>query len=236
MNDKDNTFIFKPEREEKPHIDRTGNDAYSSARRVRYRKEEEKTSPLIYVVIGLSVVLIITIILGLIILTSDRNNNNNGDINKQPPVEIVDDENTEEDEPELVINFYGLIFNYDRIFLLESGNGYGVSADLYESGTQKVGTRVVRITDETEIRDNGKRISMDAFISVIRNQGGDMILFDSQVREEDNVVLLITYDSRGFEEEIPQEPEKPEPPAEIPEDTNNPNEEAPEDIAGEVVS
>ena len=72
MNDKDNTFIFKPDEieilEDKPHVDRSPRDEYSRARITKARKEEEKTSILPYVAVGLAVVLLITVILGVLVL------------------------------------------------------------------------------------------------------------------------------------------------------------------------
>ncbi len=212
MNDKDNTFIFEPEENIKPHIDRTEGDKYSSERRGVYKKEEEKISPLAYVAVGLAAVLIITIIIGIIVLNSEGNkgefNTPQNGTEDLTGVDITNDDEPEEEKPETV-TYYGLIFNDDRIFLLESGDGYAISADLYDNNGKKVETRRVRVTEETEIRDNGQRISLDAFISVIENQGGDKNLFGSEIREDDSVVIYIAYDSRTFEEEIPEAPEIP---------------------------
>ena len=244
FNDKNDTFIFKPEEEVKPHIDRTESDKYSSARRGVYnKKEEEKISPLIYVAAGLAAVLVVAIIIGLIVLNSDGNKNNANKPQEQQEElkggETISGEDEEEEDDEIeTITYYGLVFNSDRIFMLESEEGYAISADLYDNSDKKVETRRVRITEETEIRDNGQRISMDAFISVIENQGGDKNVFGSEIREEDSVVTYIAYDSRSFEEDIPEgpevpteEPTEPENPPEVP--TEEPTE-PPAPIQGEV--
>lgn len=213
-NNKNDTFIFKPEEDVKPHINRTANDTYSSARRGTHKKkEEEKISPLAYVAIGLAVVICITIIIGVLVLKSGGNQDTT-DKPKEPSTVISGEEENPEDETEEeiteTVNFYELMFNEEKIFLLESGDGYAISADLYDNSGKSVDTRRVRITKETEIRDNGQRISVDAFISVVENQGGDKIFFGSEIREEDDVVMYIAYDSRTFEEDIPNEINPPE--------------------------
>jgi len=246
FNDKNDTFIFKPEKQQgKPQVNRTESDDYSYARRGVYKREEEKMSPLVYVAAGLAAVLIITIIIGLVIWNSGGDEN---ETNKKPEDtniivnggEDTEDEDDDEEE-EFTITFYGLIFNDERIYLLENEDGeagYAIYADLYDNEDNKIETRRVRITEETEIRDNGQRISLDAFMNVIRNQGGDKNLFGSEIREEDNVVIHIAYDSRSFEEDIPEVTDPPEPEPEEPEPITPETPEPPitpeEPVEGEV--
>ena len=223
MNDKDNTFIFKPDEieilEDKPHVDRSPRDEYSRARITKARKEEEKPSILPYVAVGLAVVLLITVVLGVLVLRGDISFRKETEEPPTPPVIEV-----EEPEEEVVetTQKWEITFDPDGVYHMESGNGYAVFADWYDASGKKVNSRKkVYITEETDIRDNGKRISADAFIYIIKNQGGSSVFFQSEVETESDKILSITYDSRGFEEEEPEElPEEPEveiPPTETPE-------------------
>ena len=226
MNDKDNTFIFKPDEieilEDKPHIDRSPRDEYSRARITKARKEEEKPSILPYVAVGLAVVLLITVILGVLVLRGDISFRKETEDPPTPPVIEVEEEEEPEEEVVETTQKWEITFDPDGVYHMESGNGYAVFADWYDASGKKVNSRKkVYITEETDIRDNGKRISADAFIYIIKNQGGSSVFFQSEVETESDKILSITYDSRGFEEEEPEElPEEPEveiPPTETPE-------------------
>lgn len=228
MNDKDNTFIFKPDEieilEDKPHIDRSPRDEYSRARITKARKEEEKPSILPYVAVGLAVVLLITVILGVLVLRGDISFRKETEEPPTPPVIEVEEEEEPEEEEVETTQKWEITFDPDGVYHMESGNGYAVFADWYDASGKKVNSRKkVYITEETDIRDNGKRISADAFIYIIKNQGGSSVFFQSEVETESDKILSITYDSRGFEEEEPEElPEEPEveiPPTETPETT-----------------
>lgn len=222
MNDKDNTFIFKPDEievlEDKPHIDRSPRDEYSRARITKARKEEEKPSILPYVAVGLAVVLLITVILGVLVLRGDISFRKETEELPIPPVVQVEEEEEPEEEIVETTQKWEITFDPDGVYHMESGNGYAVFADWYDASGKKVNSRKkVYITSETDIRDNGKRISADAFIYIIKNQGGSSVFFQSEVEMESDKILSITYDSRGFEEEEPEE---------IPEETEG--EETPE--------
>ena len=208
MNDKDNTFIFKPDEieilEDKPHIDRSPRDEYSRARITKARKEEEKPSILPYVAVGLAVVLLITAIMGVLVLRGDISFRKETEEPPTPPVVEVEEEEEPEEEVQPTQK-WEITFDPDGVYHMESGNGYAVFADWYDASGKKVNSRKkVYITSETDIRDNGKRISADAFIYIIKNQGGSSVFFQSEVETESDKVLSIIYDSRGFEEEEPE--------------------------------
>ena len=242
--DKDETFVFKSVPEEKPHIDRTEDDKFSYARKsVEYEEEEEdSTSPLVITAIVLAVILIVTIIGGVIYLSGI--NKGKQQTEEKPPIVNVEEEEKEEEE-EIIETDYNLIFDSEQIFYMENGKGYAVSTVFFDTRDKFIKKEMTYVTDETVIKDNGKRISVEAFINVIKNQGGDLIMFDSRVREEDSLVLTINYDSRTFvPEEIPEEnpeettPEESTPEEEIKEEENpseeNPSEEvSPEDAPSE---
>ena len=214
MNDKDKTFIFKPEKDGKEIIDRSDFDEYTAPRRSREQKEKEESGNILaYIAIGLAILLVIAIAVTFFIV---KNRNN-------PPKHPEDDniiietdneeEEPEEEEKEEVISSWGVSFDSDEIYHMESGNGYAVFSDFYRNnGKREYVKRKVYIDDETDIRDNGKRITTDAFIYIIKNQGGNLIIFDSEIEENSNKIISISYDSRGFEEEEPETvlEEKPE--------------------------
>lgn len=226
MNDKDNTFIFKPDEieilEDKPHVDRSPRDEYSRARITKARKEEEKPSILPYVAVGLAVVLLITVVLGVLVLRGDISFRKETEDPPIPPVIEVEEEEEPEEEVVETTQKWEITFDPDGVYHMESGNGYAVFADWYDASGKKVNSRKkVYITSETDIRDNGKRISADAFIYIIKNQGGSSVFFQSEVETESDKIISITYDSRGFEEEepeeLPEETEGEEAPAVTPE-------------------
>lgn len=205
MNDKDNTFIFKPDEieilEDKPHIDRSPRDEYSRARRTKARQEEEKPSILPYVAVGLAVVLLITVIMGVLVLRGDISFRKETEEPSIPPVIEVEEEEEPEEDVQLTQK-WEITFDPNGIYHMESGNGFAVFADWYDASGKKVNSRKkVYITDKTDIRDNGKRISADAFIYIIQNQGGSSVFFQSEVETETDKIFSITYDSRGFAEE-----------------------------------
>lgn len=209
MNDKDNTFIFKPDEieilEDKPHIDRSPRDEYSRARRTKAH-QEEKPSILPYVAVGLAVVLLITVIIGVLMLRGDISFRKETEEPPAPPVIEVEEEEKMEEEEVQTTQKWEITFDPDGVYHMESGNGYAVFADWYDASGKKVNSRKkVYITSETDIRDNGKRISADAFIYIIKNQGGSSVFFQSEVETESDKIISITYDSRGFEEEEPEE-------------------------------
>ena len=226
MNDKDNTFIFKPDEieilEDKPHIDRSPRDEYSRARITKARKEEEKPSILPYVAVGLAVVLLITVIMGVLVLRGDISFRKETEEPPTPPVIEVEEEEEPEEEVQPTQK-WEITFDPEGIYHMESGNGYVVFADWYDASGKKVNSRKkVYITSETDIRDNGKRISADAFIYIIKNQGGSSVFFQSEVETESDKILSITYDSRGFAEEEPEIEELPADTPQPPETTENP--------------
>lgn len=221
MNDKDNTFIFKPDEievlEDKPHIERSPRDEYSRARRTNARQEEEKPSILPYVAVGLAVVLLITVIIGVLVLRGDIGFRKETEEPPTPPVVEVEEEEELEEDVQLTQK-WEITFDPNGIYHMESGNGYAVFADWYDASGEKVNSRKkVYITSETDIRDNGKRISSDAFIYIIENQGGSSVFFQSEVETETDKILSITYDSRGFAEEEPEIEETPADTPEVPE-------------------
>ena len=70
--EKDETFIFKPEKDEKPLLKNPEEDRYSKARIPKPAEEEEeyeeKNSALVIIAITLAVILVATIIVAIMIL------------------------------------------------------------------------------------------------------------------------------------------------------------------------
>lgn len=207
-NDKSETFEFKPMREEKPQLNRRENDVYSSARRsVQHKKEDEGNNrTLVYVAIILAVLLIASLIAGIFILKSGKNEENT------PPVEenLIIGEDEEEEEPEEnkeIVVECSMIFYADSV--IKKNGEYTVLADLYDKNFYKFDNRKLVITKDTLIKEDGKRLSMDALIYLVESMAGEGIVFEGEIRDEDNVVLSISFDG-SFREEIEEEPQTPE--------------------------
>lgn len=208
-NDKSETFEFKPVREEKPQINRRENDVYSSARKsVEYDKNEEGTNrTLVYVAIVLAVLLIVAIVAGIFILKSGNNAENQ--IPEQENIivsEKEEEENLPEEEKEIIVEC-SMIFYADSV--IKKNGEYTVLADLYDKDFYKFDNRKLIITNDTLIKEDGKRLSMDALMYLVESMAGEGIVFQGEIREEDNVVLSISFDG-SFRQEMEEKPQEPE--------------------------
>lgn len=219
MNEKDKTVEFNPVKEvNKERINRSSSDVYSSARSNSYgqrpRKKSNDSKGLIYIAIFLTVALIVAIVAGIIVISSTNSLNNE----KEPEENIVFPVEDEEEEPEEEIvneeNIYNIIFYGETV--KKTGDGYTIAADLYDSNLNKVGTRKIKITSETVIKESGERMSAEGFVYTIESLTGEMISVEGKIREEDSLALTLSYDG-SFREEM-QEPE--EQPEEVPEEEN----------------
>lgn len=215
--DNGDTFRFRPG-EEKPQINRSENDEYSSARRNKaYEEEEEKSSNILpYIAIALAVLLILAVVAGIFILKRGKEPQNNIPQDEEV-IKIPEEEEEEEETPEITL-VCSMVFDSSRIY--KNGDGYAVLADLYDKDFYSFDSRKLIINEETDIRESGKRISKDALIYIIRNTAGDAIVFDGEIRESDNTVLSISFDSSVLEapeEETPEEENPPKEPEETPE-------------------
>lgn len=214
--DKGDTFRFRPG-EEKPQINRSENDEYSNARKNREYEEEEKSSNILpYIAIVLAILLIIAVVAGIFILKQGKVPQNNVPENEEViKIPEEEEEKEEEEEPEITL-VCSMVFDSSRIY--KNGEEYAVLADLYDKDFYSFDSRKLIINEETDIRESGKRISKDALIYIIRNTAGDAIVFDGEIRESDNTVLSISFDSSVLEEPEEETPEGEENPPQEPED------------------
>lgn len=266
MADSGDTFIFKPEEPEKKPIEkekvaRTEVDEFTIARKVKdYDDEEEKeeTSSLTTVAYVLGALLVVAIVAVVIFLTSSGEE---APSQKPAPEKVTlpatddSDEDEEKEEEEVVIKDYTLAYNGGNIYEIENDGGFSVVFEVYDKQNKKTGDKKMYINEETVIKDGNSKIRLDSFITFIENQGGDIIFFDCEVRENDKVINSIKYSSEGFgeeEEEIPDEeennkeepsqnpttPEKPVPEKPVPEkpspEPTNPEPTTPEEPAPET--
>lgn len=229
-NDKSKTVEFRPIKEKKQQVNRKENDVYSNARKSKVYEEAEETQnkSLIILAIVLAVLLIVAIIAGVIIL----GRGNNGLEEKLPTEDIIDieEEIPEEEEEKEVITECQIVFYGDSVIKKE--NGYTILADLYDGEFKKIDNRKLVINSETQIRENGKRLSAEGLIYAVESMAGEGIVFDGKIRESDNVVLKLSYEGSFREEAEEAPPEEEEETTEnapseeeIPEEENPPAEE-----------
>lgn len=230
-NDKSKTVEFRPVKENKQQVNRKENDVYSSARKSKVYEETEETQnkSLIILAIVLAVLLIVAIIAGVIIL--GRGNNSSEE--KLPTEDIIDiqEEIPEEEDEKEVITSCQVVFYGDSV--IKKSDGYTILADLYDSDFKKIDNRKLVINGETQIRENGKRLSAEGLVYAIESMAGEGIVFDGQIRESDNVVLKLSYEGsfreEAEEETVPEEenpeqlPPEEEPPAEEEEPSQEPH-------------
>ncbi len=216
--DKTQTFKFDPLKEEKPQQNRVSDDEFSAARRGQsnenyHRKEEKGNGALIAVAIVLAVLLIGAIVAGIFILKAEKE--------PQKPLDevIIEKEPQEEEEPPEVQNVSlscNIVF-YPESVIAKDG-GYTVLADLYDDGMYKFDNKKLIINGETDIRQDGKRLTPRALVYIIENSGGDMPVFEGEIKEEDGSVISLSFEAPA-EEEIPEEvPEEETPDEPLPED------------------
>lgn len=208
-NDKSKTMEFTPVHKEKPQIERTENNIYSQARRsnVKYEKKQDRsTRVLAYTALILSILVIVAVVTTVIVLNMERFKNTP---NLSPEDEVITEnvagEEEEENLPEEIrINLYSVVFYGDSV--VETADGYSILADLYDGTMTQKENRKLFITRETDIRQSGQRLSAQALIYAIDRMAGEGVVFDVNVRENDNVAVAISYEG-SLEEEVPPEEE-----------------------------
>lgn len=206
-NDKTQTFKFSPVKDEKPQINRSENDEYSAARKnTGYERREERSSnTLVYVAIILAVLLIAAVVAGIFILKPSDDPSQN--LPEEGITEILPSKEEEEEPSEKkdITVSCSMVFYSDSV--IKKNGGYTVLADLYDKDFYKFDNRKLIINNDTDIREDGKRLSADALIYLVESMGGEGIVFDGEIKEEDGTVLSITFDG-SFREEIENPPEE----------------------------
>lgn len=223
-NDKSDTFEFDPMKDNKPRVERAASDPYTSARKNNppERREEKNGRALLYVAIILAVLLVISVVLTVFILKNDQSD----PIPPENGETVIQEEEEEpsEEEPEIILECT-VTFYSDSV--IKQGDTYTVLADLYDGELYKFDNRKLTISSETDIREKGgKRINKDALIYLIEEMAGESLAFSAEIREEDNVLLSVTFDESIANTEEPEEPVPPE--EEVP-----PTQEQPEE--GEII-
>ena len=205
-NDKSQTLEFKTVKEEKVRLDRSSEDVYSSRRRNDSYREETKRSDkkLVIVAVILSVLLIIAIISGAIIISSG-NKKAEENLPAVKPEEIMPEEEAEPEKD--IVLVYNIVFYGESV--IEKDGQYTIFADLLNNSFEKEDNRKLIINDETDIRENGKRISSEGLVYLIESMVGEQIVFEGEIRDKDNVLLSVSFDG-SFREELKGEEEQEE--------------------------
>lgn len=209
--DKSKTCEFDVIKEEKPQVRRQENDAYSSARQNReYESGDSGNKGLVYITVILAILLVVAIVAAVFILNPGNKDNDEipeneiiNTIEDTEDEEMQEEENTEEN----ITVSCSMIFYSDSI--IKKNGEYSILADLYDKDFYKFDNRKLFITDETDIREDGKRLSADALVYLIESMAGDGIVFDGEIREKDNTVVSIKFDG-SFREELEGSPEQEE--------------------------
>lgn len=232
MDKNDKTMEFSPLKDErKEKINRDYDSVYSSARKSSYDNKKnysDKSSDskgLVYAVIALLVALIIAIVVGVIIIKGT--NKENPDIIDEPIItEEEIEEEEEEEEPVKEEGTYNIIFYGETV--KKTADGYEIAADMYDESFEKVGSRKIKITQETVIRESGKRMTAEGFVYTVESLTGEMISIEGKIREKDNFAILLSYDGSFREEMNSDTPEENET-IDIPEENNQNNDPLQED-------
>lgn len=236
-NDKSKTMKFNPEEAlKKEELDRSDEDIYSRARKTPeyafdYEEEEyeqpaeESNNKMKYAAVILAIALIIALTVGIVVI------NNGGEKSKsekeQIPYEekeeekISQDEEPEEEKEEAVL--YSIVFYGDSV--INKGSYYTILADIYDKNMNKTDSRKLLINSETDIYENGKRITAEAFFYTVETFAGEGIVFDCKIRESDGFAEEISFDGSFKEQLSPTQEEAEEPQDEEPTEDDAPEEE-----------
>ena len=219
---------------EKPQQNRRGNDEFTTARNGRgyevYNRKEKSNGALIGIASALTVLLVVAIVAGIFILKGDKERQlqNEGLIvdQKEPEKENLPEEEEVPEIQNLTITCNMVMYGEN---ISKSGGVYTIKADLYDQEMYMFDSKAIVIDDDTDIRQDGKRLTAQALVYIIENSGGDNIVFKGEIREKDGRALSISFETP---QEVPEEePEEQTPEAEAPEEA--PGEENPEVTAPE---
>ena len=215
----------------KPQQNRSANDQYTAARRGRgYEiKKEKGNGALIAIACSLTILLVVALVATILILKGDK---------KEEPQKQNDEaivvENEEEkapEEEEEIPEIQNKIISCDLVFnpssMEKEDDGFSIRADFFDSEMNQFETRRIIINEETDIRRDGERLAPEGFIYILENSGGDQIVFKGEIREKDDVVIAISFESQAVEEAIEEEKTSEETPALEAETESAPVEETP---------
>ena len=231
FDDKTQTFQFEAVKEEpqttKPQQNRSQNDEFTAARKGRgyeiYDRKEKSNAALIGIASALTVLLVITIVVGIFILKSDNENpQNEGN-------SIVQNETSQEPTDKEIPEIQNLTVACKMVFYgvgtRENNGEYIARADLYDQEMYQFDSRDIIIDEDTDIRQDGKRLTPQALVYLIENSGGESIVFEGEIKDEDGRAISISFETPVIEE--PQEENTEEPTEEEGEVSAENNAEAP---------
>ena len=193
---KDKTVKFEPVTEEsikKEELRRKSDDVYSEKRHSAVHEEEGRSNSLLYVAIALAVIIIIVLVAGIFVIgrinTGEIPEEN---ITKEELQEEKEEEalETEQEEKEETI-ICDIVFYGDSV--IEKNSGYSILADIYDDG-KKTDHRKILIDQSTKIYEDGERMSAEGFIYTIESLAGEMIIVESEIRDEDGYAISLRYD------------------------------------------
>ncbi len=195
----------------KPQQNRSVNDEYTAARRGRgYEiKKQKGNGALIAIACSLTILLVVALVATILILKDDKKEEPQKQNDEAIVVENEEEETPEEEEE--IPEIQNKIISCDLVFnpsTLENEDGvYSIRADFFDSEMNQFETRRIIINEETDIRRDGERLATEGFIYILENSGGDQIVFRGEIREKDDVVIAISFESQAVEEAIEEEEE-----------------------------
>ncbi len=217
--DNSETMQFDAVKEEpeavKPQQNRSQNDEFTAARRGRgyeiHSKKESGNGALIAVICILTVLLVGAIVTGILILKNDKE-----EPQPQNDEAIVENQEEEEEEfeeeeiPEVqnTVISCSLVFYPETVKEQDDGS-YKIKADFLDPDGEVFETKRIFINEDTDIRQDGERLALEGFIYYIEEtNSGDKIIFKGEIKEEDNVAVVISFETPPPEEEPEEIPEE----------------------------
>ena len=226
FNDKSETVIFNPIKEEKKVVERVDDDEFSLSRKPPeeeeyYVKRKEKASgmsekTLIAIVAVLAVLFVVVVILAISVMNGNKGETSHPDNTGDPGV-IVEDPEEEpiEDEPEEEIVVFERKAYFKSGSVEKDGSVYTVRAEIYDENGNKLYEKRLSMDSSTVIKENGKELIIKRFIDIVDSLGDNKFMFDAEINEEEYFIVSVSYRKEEIEDVLNQEQEEPEEPEEV---------------------
>ena len=216
-NDKSETVIFNPIKEEKKVVERVDDDEFSLSRKPPeeeeyYVKRKEKSSGISEKVLISIVAVLVVLFIAVVILAFSIMNGKKGNTpapSKEETSGIIEED--PEDEPIEDPIAETVIFERKAFFqsgsVEKEGNIYTVRAEIYDENGNKLYEKRLSMDSSTVIKENGKELIIKRFVDIVDSLGSSKFMFDVEVDEKEYFIVSVSYRKEEIEEILNQEKE-----------------------------
>lgn len=102
----------------------------------------------------------------------------------------------------------------------KEGGKYTVRVNLYDSSMNKTDSRRLIIDENTEIREEKEKMSLNSFVYILKSLGSESFVCDARVDEKNGVIVSVSYSKKDVEEKKEEEENTSEEPEKTEEETS----------------